>query len=155
MKRITAVNHDGTPNSSFNGAVGPLGFKDGVADVADDSGLDAYVSYCAVNSQFKVEDLDDDSTDAPDAAELKGKALDEALDAAGLAKTGTADEKRQRLADHQQLEQQVADIRGKDVDELKAYAAEFGPDLGDLADSDDQAAIADAIVAHFTAADGD
>lgn len=34
------------------------------------------------------------------AAELKGAALDEALEAAGLPKTGTADEKRARLAEH-------------------------------------------------------
>lgn len=34
-------------------------------------------------------------------SELAGKALDEALDEAGLTKGGTADEKRQRLADHQ------------------------------------------------------
>lgn len=33
--------------------------------------------------------------------ELKGAALDEALEAAGLPKTGTADEKRARLAEHQ------------------------------------------------------
>lgn len=35
-----------------------------------------------------------------EAGELKGAALDEALDEAGLSKSGTADEKRQRLADH-------------------------------------------------------
>lgn len=34
------------------------------------------------------------------AAELKGAALDEALEDAGLPKSGTADEKRQRLAEH-------------------------------------------------------
>jgi hypothetical protein len=34
--------------------------------------------------------------------ELKGKALDEALDAAGLPKTGSADDKRARLAEHTQ-----------------------------------------------------
>lgn len=33
--------------------------------------------------------------------DLKGAALDEALEAAGLTKTGTADEKRARLAEHQ------------------------------------------------------
>jgi hypothetical protein len=33
-------------------------------------------------------------------SDLKGKALDEALDAAGLPKTGSADEKRARLAEH-------------------------------------------------------
>lgn len=35
-----------------------------------------------------------------DAAELKGTALDDALDDAGLLTTGTADEKRARLAAH-------------------------------------------------------
>lgn len=41
---------------------------------------------------------------APPAAaevELKGKALDAALEEAGLDKTGTADAKRQRLVEHQ------------------------------------------------------
>lgn len=33
--------------------------------------------------------------------ELKGKALDDALEAAELSKSGTADEKRARLAEHQ------------------------------------------------------
>ena len=35
------------------------------------------------------------------ADELKGKELDAALDAAGLPKSGSADEKRARLAEHQ------------------------------------------------------
>lgn len=35
------------------------------------------------------------------ADELKGAALDDALEAAGLPKSGTADEKRARLAEHQ------------------------------------------------------
>lgn len=39
--------------------------------------------------------------DQTDSGGLKGQALDDALDAAGLTKTGTADEKRQRLADYQ------------------------------------------------------
>ena len=34
-----------------------------------------------------------------EAEELRGKALDEALDAAGLSKSGSADEKRTRLAE--------------------------------------------------------
>jgi hypothetical protein len=38
---------------------------------------------------------------AVEAEELKGQALDDALEAAGLPKSGTADEKRRRLADHQ------------------------------------------------------
>jgi len=38
---------------------------------------------------------------AKEAEELKGKALDDALDSAGLSKSGSADEKRQRLAEHQ------------------------------------------------------
>lgn len=36
-----------------------------------------------------------------EAEELRGKALDEALEGAGLSKSGTADEKRDRLADHE------------------------------------------------------
>jgi hypothetical protein len=36
---------------------------------------------------------------ADEPEELKGQALDDALEAAGLSKSGTADEKRQRLAD--------------------------------------------------------
>ena len=56
-------------------------------------------------------DLDSDSEEfadalaerqaVQDAEELKGKALDDALDSAGLSKSGSADEKRQRLAEHQ------------------------------------------------------
>jgi hypothetical protein len=38
---------------------------------------------------------------AEEAEALKGKALDEALEAAGLSKAGTADEKRARLAEHE------------------------------------------------------
>lgn len=37
-------------------------------------------------------------------AELKGKALDDALDAAGLSKAGTVEEKRARLTDHEAAE---------------------------------------------------
>lgn len=37
----------------------------------------------------------------PEPEPLKGAALDEALEAAGLPKSGTADEKRARLAEHQ------------------------------------------------------
>jgi hypothetical protein len=35
-----------------------------------------------------------------DTGEIRGAALDKALEDAGLPKTGTADEKRQRLAEH-------------------------------------------------------
>ena len=38
---------------------------------------------------------------AEEVADLKGQALDEALDAAGLTKSGTADEKRARLAEYE------------------------------------------------------
>lgn len=41
----------------------------------------------------------------PPAEELKGAELDEALEEAGLPKSGKADEKRARLADHSQKEQ--------------------------------------------------
>lgn len=41
-----------------------------------------------------------DEAAVEEASELKGTALDEALVQAGLSKSGTADEKRQRLAEH-------------------------------------------------------
>lgn len=41
-----------------------------------------------------------ESADTPD-EELKGAALDQALEDAGLPKSGSADEKRARLAEHQ------------------------------------------------------
>lgn len=44
--------------------------------------------------------VDDKGDPLPDPAELKGKALDDALTAAGLPVTGTADEKRAALAAH-------------------------------------------------------
>lgn len=50
---------------------------------------------------------------APSPEDLKGAALDEALEAAGLPKSGTADEKRARLAEH--LAEHLADQ--DDVDE--------------------------------------
>jgi hypothetical protein len=48
----------------------------------------------------------------PNPGELKGKELDEALDAAGLPKNGTADEKRQRLADHTSADPAAVDPEG-------------------------------------------
>ena len=43
------------------------------------------------------------------AKELKGKALDDALEAAGLPKTGTADEKRKALAEHEAAQTPAAE----------------------------------------------
>lgn len=51
-------------------------------------------------SAVRVEDGPPPAPDAADEAPLKGKDLDAALDAVGLPKTGTADEKRARLAEH-------------------------------------------------------
>lgn len=146
MKRITAINPDGTTNTSFNGSVGPVAFQNGVVELHTDE-HDAYVAYCAVNVQFKVEDLDDEPAPQVDPEDLKGKALDEALEAAGLVKTGSADEKRARLAEHEQLQAQIAELDAKDVDELNAYADEFGVDLGEL---DEHDAIVERLVEHFT-----
>lgn len=39
------------------------------------------------------------TSDGPAAEDLKGAALDKALEDAGLPKTGTADEKRERIAE--------------------------------------------------------
>lgn len=44
--------------------------------------------------------LEADLPAEPDPADLKGQALDDALETAGLPKSGTADEKRARLAEH-------------------------------------------------------
>lgn len=102
MKRITAVLPDGSTNTAFNGEVGPLQFIDGVIELDTDE-HDIYVGYCETNTQFLVEhDIDGP---AQDPRQLKGKALDAALDAAGLSKEGKADEKRARLVEH--LEAQV------------------------------------------------
>jgi hypothetical protein len=80
------------PDGSYNGTLGPVGFTNGVADTQDHSAI----SY-AVLAGWKV---DQDEPEPVDPAELKGAALDAALDAAGLSKDGKADEKRQRLAEH-------------------------------------------------------
>jgi hypothetical protein len=44
---------------------------------------------------------DQDATDDDGPEVLRGQALDDALEAADLSKSGTADEKRARLAEHQ------------------------------------------------------
>jgi hypothetical protein len=49
--------------------------------------------------------LEADASTPDDPSELKGKALDDALDANGLSKDGTADEKRARLAEHLQAQE--------------------------------------------------
>lgn len=46
-----------------------------------------------------AERAEEEAAQAADA--LKGKALDDALDNAGLSKSGTADEKRARLVEHE------------------------------------------------------
>lgn len=55
-----------------------------------------------VELQDKYDSLDQWSRFVPEseAAELKGAALDEALEDAGLSKSGSADDKRARLAEH-------------------------------------------------------
>lgn len=45
--------------------------------------------------------VNEDGSPVQEPAELKGKALDEALTSAGLSTSGSADEKRERLAAHQ------------------------------------------------------
>lgn len=54
-----------------------------------------------------AEVLTEHSGDAEEPVELKGQALDDALEEAGLPKTGTADEKRERLAAHQAEQNQA------------------------------------------------
>lgn len=74
--------------SRLTGPVHGVNFVNGAAETDDEAAL----AYFAANG-YAVEDA---------AAELKGQALDDALDAADLPKSGTADEKRARLAEHQQ-----------------------------------------------------
>jgi len=52
--------------------------------------------------------------------ELKGKALDEALEAAGLPKTGSADEKRAALIEHQERTEVLAEIDRLNTDSIAA-----------------------------------
>lgn len=65
-----------------------------------------------------VKDFRDRGWETPDdttarveseASELRGKALDDALEDAGLSKSGTVADKQQRLADHE-AEQHEADL---------------------------------------------
>lgn len=42
-----------------------------------------------------------------EAAELKGNALDEALEQAGLSKSGSADDKRARLAEYANTDEEI------------------------------------------------
>ena len=85
MATITA------PVEGFNGTIGDVVFVAGVA-VTDDL---AVIGYCQA-AGYTVE-FDGGSPDDV----LKGAALDDALDDAGLSKAGTADEKRARLAEAQ------------------------------------------------------
>lgn len=136
MKRITAVHPDGTTNTSFNGNVGPIHFQNGVVELSTDE-HDAYVAYCAVNVQFKVEHEADAPEGPADSGELKGKALDEALDealdAAGLAKDGKVAEKRARLAEHQAAKEAeaaaLADAEREADEQAAASRPETVPDL--------------------------
>lgn len=69
---------------------------DDVVDVPDDR----YEGYVPAE-EHRSPDHPWSEIEAPiDTGEIKGAALDQALEDAGLPKTGTADEKRQRLAEH-------------------------------------------------------
>lgn len=65
----------------------------------DKTGQDGLAAEVEDNDLADVEKAADDGHQA-EPVELKGAALEEALTEAGLPKTGTADEKRQRLAEH-------------------------------------------------------
>ena len=71
--------------SRLTGPVHGVNFVDGVGETDNEAAL----AYFAAHG-YTVEEA---------AAELRGAALDEALEQAGLPKTGTADEKRARLAE--------------------------------------------------------
>lgn len=88
MAKITA------PVEGFNGSISDVHFVDSVAE----TGNLAVIGYCQT-AGYTVE-FDGGSPD-DGVTTLKGAALDAALDDAGLDKTGTADEKRARLAEAQ------------------------------------------------------
>lgn len=88
--RVTA------PNREYNGKTGACQFSDGVYEGAVEDGTLAYFQQAG----YAVETVGGD-TDEVDASELKGAALDQALEDAGLPTTGKADEKRARLAEFQ------------------------------------------------------
>jgi len=67
--------------------------SDDVIVVQDES-----VGYYQSTGQWVLDEAEAEA-ETPAAAELKGEALDDALRDAGLPLTGTADEKRKRLAD--------------------------------------------------------
>lgn len=99
------------PDPSFSGEVthGPveLQFVDGVAELddtryGDRAQLNSVLGYMrsrgyGVGIEEPVPVQDEPQADG---AEPKGAALDAALEDAGLSKSGTADEKRARLAGH-------------------------------------------------------
>lgn len=87
MYKITA------PVEGFNGMVGGVEFKDSVAATDNEQALGYFR-----RAGYTVDELDGGSPDDGERT-LKGTALDEALDAAGLSKAGTADEKRARLVE--------------------------------------------------------
>jgi hypothetical protein len=82
--------------------------------VPNNPGVIAYVAgrgYAVTDLPAELEPDDPDFVEAVEklrtgeqVAELKGKALDDALDAAGLSKSGTVEEKRARLTEHEAAE---------------------------------------------------
>lgn len=64
-----------------------------------------YLNPDAPNAEIGVQAADayepEPILSADEVADLKGQALDDALESAGLSKSGTADEKRSRLAEYE------------------------------------------------------
>jgi hypothetical protein len=86
----------------------------GVHKVPDNPGVLAYFAgrdYVVADLPAELDADDPEFIEAlaklqakDEVAELKGKALDDALDAAGLSKSGTVEEKRARLTEHEAAE---------------------------------------------------
>lgn len=109
--------HAVTPGPIVPGTVGSKDYQDAkesaaaeavlvddrpATKVATGFGKLAQAEYDQTGDDGLAVEVDRDKVDDGEtpAEELKGAALDQALTDAGLPKTGTADEKRQRLADH-------------------------------------------------------
>lgn len=97
--RVTA------PERAYSGVTGNCQFSNGVYEGPVDDGPLMYFEQAgyaveALNDAA-VGDLSEVVLGESDPDDLKGKALDDALRAAGLPVTGRADEKRAALADYQ------------------------------------------------------
>lgn len=92
-------------NPEIHASEGVRPVKGGVVHVGDPDAQDQaeteHTEDVTDGTPVTVTDAEQAEEPEPESDTLRGQALDDALEAAGLSKSGTADEKRQRLADHE------------------------------------------------------